>query len=166
MCQGKPVDLSCRRTLDYNWEIGKKFAPPEWRFNHYDQQICWWGYLLSLLGIDLCIGGCKASNQWKLVCKLGDTLCIVHPCKWFSPDKQFHYLGEQIYSNLLCLLRGAFVPQIRSFLNIVQKGGGAVWGQTHVQKFWRKFCTILNAFWQHKIDIKRLFKGRNVSNWV
>ena len=24
---------------------------------------------------------------------------------------------------------------------------------------------ILKAFWQHKIDIKRLFKGRNVSNW-
>ena len=25
---------------------------------------------------------------------------------------------------------------------------------------------ILKAFWQHKIDMKRLFKGRNVSNWM
>ena len=48
------------------------------------------------------------------------------------------------------------------FLNIVQKGGG---GQTHVQKICCKFCMILKAFWQHKIDIKRLFKGRNVSIW-
>ena len=47
------------------------------------------------------------------------------------------------------------------FLNIVQKGGG----HFHVQKFWSKFCMILKAFWQHKIEIERLFKGRNVSNW-
>ena len=33
-------------------------------------------YLLSLLSVDLCIGGCKASDQWKLVCKLRDALCI------------------------------------------------------------------------------------------
>ena len=58
-------------------------------------------------------------------------------------------------------IRGAPRYQIRSFLNIVQKGGG---GHFHVQKFWSKFCLILKAFWQHKIDIKRLFKGRNVSN--
>ena len=48
------------------------------------------------------------------------------------------------------------------FFNIVQKGGG---DQTHVQKICCKFCMILKAFWQHKIDIKRLFKGRNVSIW-
>ena len=34
-----------------------------------------------------------------------------------------------------------------------------------VQKLCCKFCMILKAFWQHKIDIKRLFKGRNVSIW-
>ena len=33
-------------------------------------------YLLSLLSVDLCIGGCKASDQWKLVCELCDALCI------------------------------------------------------------------------------------------
>ena len=53
-------------------------------------------------------------------------------------------------------------PKSVVFFNIVQKGGG---DQNHVQKFWSKFCMILKAFWQHKIDIKRLFKGRNVSNW-
>ena len=38
--------------------------------------------------------------------------------------------------------------------------GGWGGGQTHVQKFWSKCCMILKAFWQHKIDIIRLFKGR------
>ena len=27
------------------------------------------------------------------------------------------------------------------------------------------FCMIFMAFWQHKFDIKRLFKGRNFPNW-
>ena len=54
--------------------------------------------------------------------------------------------------------RGASQHQIRSFFNIVQKGG-----QTHVQKFWSKFCMILKAFWQHKIDIKRLEMSQNGS---
>ena len=60
------------------------------------------------------------------------------------------------------IIRGALVYQIRSFFEHRSKGGG---GHFHVQKFWSKFCMILKAFWQHKIDIKRLFKGRNVSNW-
>ena len=59
------------------------------------------------------------------------------------------------------LLRGAPRFQIRSFFEHCSKGGG----QTHVQKFWSKFCMILKAFLQYKIDINRLFKGRNVSNW-
>ena len=50
-------------------------------------------------------------------------------------------------------------PKSAVFFEHCSKGGG---DQTHVQKFWSKFCMILKAFWQHKIDIKRLFKGRNV----
>ena len=51
-------------------------------------------------------------------------------------------------------VRGGIVPQIRSFfLTLFKRGVG---GQTHVQKFWSKFCMISKAFWQHKIDIKRL----------
>ena len=47
------------------------------------------------------------------------------------------------------------------FLTLFKRGGG----QTHVQKICCKFCMTLKAFWQHKIAIKRLFKGRNVSIW-
>ena len=52
-------------------------------------------------------------------------------------------------------------PKPQFFLHC-SKGGG---DQTHVQKICCKLCMILKAFWQHKIDIKRLFKGRNVSIW-
>ena len=48
------------------------------------------------------------------------------------------------------------------FLASLRGEGGC---QTHVQKFWCKFSIIFKAFWQHKFDIKRLFKGTNVSNW-
>ena len=34
----------------------------------------------------------------------------------------------------------------------------------HCSNFFCKFC-IIKAFWQHKIDIKRIFKCRSVSNW-
>ena len=44
------------------------------------------------------------------------------------------------------------------FLNIVQKGGGSF----PCSKNLEQICMILKAFWQHKIDIKRLYKGRNV----
>ena len=60
------------------------------------------------------------------------------------------------------LLRGGLFRQIRIFFEHCSKGGG---GQTHVKKICCKFCMIIKAFWQHKIDIKRLFKGRNVSIW-
>ena len=62
-------------------------------------------------------------------------------------------------------VRGATRNQICSFFEHRSKGGG---GHFHVQKFWSKFCMILKAFWQHKIDIKRLYKGRNVKilRWI
>ena len=56
-------------------------------------------------------------------------------------------------------IREACPNQKRSFFNIVQKGAGG--GQTHVQNFCCKFCMILKAFWQHKFDIKILFRCRN-----
>ena len=46
-------------------------------------------YLLSLLSVDLCIGGCKASDQWKLVCELRDALCI--HTKSFSVQASLQY---------------------------------------------------------------------------
>ena len=52
------------------------------------------------------------------------------------------------------LVREAIPHQKRSFFNIVQRGGG----QTHVKKLWCKFCIILKAFRQHKIDIKSLLR--------
>ena len=68
-------------------------------------------------------------------------------------------LQDQFKEKRLLAFRGALRYQIRSFFEHRSKGGG---GHFHVQKFWSKFCMILKAFWQHKIDIKRLFKGRNV----
>ena len=55
-------------------------------------------------------------------------------------------------------------PNPQFFWTSFKRGGG----HFHVQKFWSKFCMILKAFWQHKIDIKRLFKGRNVKilGWI
>ena len=55
-------------------------------------------------------------------------------------------------------------PTPQFFWTSFKRGGG----HFHVQKFWSKFCMILKAFWQHKIDIKRLFKGRNVKilGWI
>ena len=52
-------------------------------------------------------------------------------------------------------IRDAISHEILSFFNIVQNGGG---GQTHVQKFWSRFCMILKAFWQHKIEIQKLLR--------
>ena len=52
-----------------------------------------------------------------------------------------------------CDVREAIQYQKCSFfLTLFKRGGGM--DQTHVQKFWSKFCMILKAFWQHKIDIK------------
>ena len=55
-------------------------------------------------------------------------------------------------------------PTPQFFWTSFKRGGG----HFDVQKFWSKFCMILKAFWQHKIDIKRLFKGRNVKilGWI
>ena len=71
-------------------------------------------------------------------------------------------MGQQLKVSVHCI-RGANLRQIRIFFEHCSKGGGG--GQTHVQKICCKFCMIIKAFWQHKIDIKRLFKGRNVSIW-
>ena len=50
-------------------------------------------------------------------------------------DKEKHGRGG--------ILRGALLYQIRSFLNIVQKGGeGGEGDQTHVKKICCKFCMI------------------------
>ena len=54
-------------------------------------------------------------------------------------------------------LRGAIENQIQSFFNIVQKG-------REVKKICYRLCMILKAFWQQKFDIKRLYKGSNVSD--
>ena len=72
----------------------------------------------------------------------------------------FIFLDRHNFSPNKSAQRGAPRFQIRSFFEHRSKGGG----HFHVQKFWSKFCMILKAFWQHKIDIKILFKGRNVSN--
>ena len=82
----------------------------------------------------------------------------------------------QLRTNVFCLikkcfqvnkkgvpLRGAPRYQLRSFFEHRSKGVGG--GHFLVQKFWSKFFMTLKAFWQHKIDIKSLFKGSNVSNW-
>ena len=74
-----------------------------------------------------------------------------------ASDKNMWIKTEEAHGPLK--LRGAILRQIRSCFEHCSKGGG----QTHVQKICCKFCMILKAFWQHKIDIKRLFKGRNVS---
>ena len=97
-------------------------------------------------------------------------LHICHFQKWFGFPifcyfDTFHkeITIDSLIGSPCILLRGwlGVPPDANSavFLNIVQKGGG---GHFHVQKFWSKFCMILKAFWQHKIDIKRLFKGKNV----
>ena len=66
-----------------------------------------------------------------------------------------------IASDSVTNIRGGIVPQIRSFFNIVQKVGGS----NPCSKILEQILYDLKAFWQHKIDTKRLFKGRNVSNW-
>ena len=48
-------------------------------------------------------------------------------------------------------------PNPQFFLTLFKGGGG---GQTHVQKFWSKFCMILKAFWQHKIDMKDFLRAK------
>ena len=70
---------------------------------------------------------------------------------YIIPDRARSYEELELKKNLV---RGATRNQIRSFFEHRSKGGG---GHFHVQKFWSKFCMILKAFWQHKIDIKRLF---------
>ena len=54
--------------------------------------------------------------------------------------------------------------------NVVQNHAHLIlWLNACQNKFWLisccRFCIILKAFKQHKFDIKRLFKGRNVPNW-
>ena len=69
---------------------------------------------------------------------------------------------SRIHDKKISFVRGAPPDQIRSFFEHLLKGGGR--GQTHVQKICCKFCIIIKAYWQHKMDTKRLFKGKNVSN--
>ena len=76
---------------------------------------------------------------------------------------RYFLFARDLYAILYTvLIRGGLFRQIRIFFEHCSKGGGS---QTHVNKICCKFCMILKAFWQHKIDIKRLFKGRNVSIW-
>ena len=86
-------------------------------------------------------------------------------CRYIFGHKGTFWVMKAYHWSIILGRKGPLgVPPVTKsavFLNIVQKGGG----HFHVQKFWSKFCMILKAFWQHKIDIKRLFKGRNVSNW-
>ena len=76
---------------------------------------------------------------------------------WYLPHEGG--LWEKCYFQIFCSTRakGCPCPPNPQFF-------WTLGDQTHVQKFWSKFCMISKAFWQHKIDIKRLFKGRNVSN--
>ena len=57
-------------------------------------------------------------------------------------------------------VRGATRHQLCSFFEHRSKRGG---DQNHVQKFWRKFCMILKAFLQHKIDMSQI--GGKISKY-
>ena len=69
---------------------------------------------------------------------------------------------QYVYYPPQCALGVPTFTRSAVFWKLLKRGGG---DQTHVQKICCKFCMIWKAFWQHKIDIKRLFKGRNVSIW-
>ena len=83
----------------------------------------------------------------------------------FFVQKSSLCIGKLSLTGVSNTIRGATRHQLCSFFEHRSKGGG---GHFDVQKFWSKFCMILKAFWQHKIDIKRLFKGRNVKilGWI
>ena len=101
------------------------------------------------------------SNCKMYLSRIAKCICLELP-NVFVQNCQMY--SSQIAKCICLKLQNVFVSNCnmywskRSNLHPSLRNDIARGGQTHVQKICRKFCMILKAFWQHKIDIKRLLR--------
>ena len=134
----KPVKLQ-------HWVQATWFFPKSMYFKSQNPLLLW--YILDRNNFFWSPLGVKIHIMLKYFANWIDIL-------WFNKcmGLKFHYNSWTIF----IALRDALPSQIVCFFLTLFKPGG---GQTHVQKFCCKFGIVLEAFWQYKITLKKVFWG-------